>query len=162
MAKLTILGIGNILMRDEGIGVRILEPLRAARPWPAGVEFIDGGVGGLNLLTVIEAAEAMVVLDAAEMNLPAGEVRVISPEQVARECSQGRLSLHEAPFVETLRLCEQFSRRPGVVRILAVQPGAVEYGRELSQALSARLDGIVQAAAELVADTWRQVNESAV
>ena len=53
MAKLTVLGIGNLLMRDDGVGVRLLEAVRNARAWLTDVEFIDGGAGGLNLLGVI-------------------------------------------------------------------------------------------------------------
>ena len=83
MAELTVLGIGNILMRDEGVGVRLLDAVQKKRTWPASVEFVDGGAGGLALLNVIESAKRMVVFDAAEMNLPPGEYRVITPAQAA-------------------------------------------------------------------------------
>ena len=152
MAKLTVLGIGNVLMCDEGVGVRLLEAVQEARDWPDNVEFIDGGAGGLNLLNVIESAECMVVFDAAEMNLPAGEFRVIRPDQLADEDAAHRLSMHDAPFLETLKLCEEFSRRPGKIVILAVQPKKVDYGRELSEQLRAAFDKLVRAAVELVAE----------
>jgi len=150
MAKLTVLGVGNILMRDEGIGVRVLERVQRARSWPADVEFIDGGAGGLNLLTVIERAERLVVFDAAEMHLKPGEFRVVLPEQVADESAGGRLSLHQMPFIETLGLCRQFSRAPGFVRILAIQPRTVEYGRELSEEIGKALPDLVKAGEELI------------
>jgi hydrogenase maturation protease len=150
MTKLTVLGIGNILMRDEGVGVRLMEAVRDACTWPRNVEFIDGGVGGLNLLNIIEETERLIVFDAADMGLPAGQARVIAPEQVMDEDAAGRLSMHEVPFIETLRLCEQFSRRPPTT-ILAIQPATIEHGRELSEQILAAFDGLKRQAIVLVA-----------
>jgi hydrogenase maturation protease len=155
MASLTVLGIGNILMRDEGVGVRLMERVRDARPWPADVEFIDGGAGGLNLLNIIEEAGRLVVFDAADMNLPPGEARAIAPEQVMDEDAAGRMSMHEVPFIETLRLCEQFSRRPPTT-ILAIQPAIVARGRELSEPIQAAMENLTRQAIELVEAALRQ------
>ena len=150
MAKLTVLGIGSTIMRDEGIGVRVLERVRDSRQWPEDVEFIDGGAGGLGLLNVIEEARRLAVFDAADMGLAPGEWREISPAQIRDEQDDGRLSLHEAPFIETLKLCEQFLSAPGDVRILAIQPKEVEYGLEMSPELAAAVDELARAGAELV------------
>ena len=109
MAALTVLGVGNVLMQDEGVGVRVMEALRDSRAWPAGVEFIDGGAGGLGLLNVIEQAEAMLIIDAAEMGLPPGEHRLVTLAQLAGDDPAGRVSMHDVPLTETLRLCQQFS-----------------------------------------------------
>ena len=149
MARLTVLGIGNVLMQDEGVGVRLLEAVQRAG-WPDDVEFVDGGVGGLNLLLVIERAERMIVFDAANMGLAAGEFRIVRPEQVVQEDASGRLSLHDMPFIETLKLCEQFSRRPGDITILAIQPKVVDYGLPLSSEIIAAMPKLTAAATELV------------
>ncbi|MFB3890893.1 MAG: hydrogenase maturation protease [Phycisphaerae bacterium] len=146
---LTVLGIGNVLMRDEGIGVAVLERVRDSRSWPAEVEFIDGGAGGLNLLTVIERASRLIVFDAADMGLLAGEFRVITPEQVVADTA-GRVSLHDMPFIETLKLCEQFSTCPGEVTIMAIQPAGVDYGRELSEELKKAMPALVAAGRKMV------------
>jgi hydrogenase maturation protease len=146
---LTVLGIGNILMRDEGVGVRIMAQVRDSRAWPVEVEFIDGGAGGLNLLTVIERAKSLIVFDAADMGLAAGDFRVITPDQVTSDTA-GRLSLHDMPFIETLKLCEQFSTCPGDVTIMAIQPAVVDYGRELSEELKRAMPGLVAAGRKMV------------
>jgi hydrogenase maturation protease len=150
MARLTVLGIGNILMRDEGVGVRVMEAVRDARDWPDDVEFIDGGAGGMNLLNVIEAAERLVVFDAAEMKLAPGEWRVVTPGDLCDLPAEHRASMHDVPFIETLTLAGRFFHRPEDVRILAIQPKAVDYGRELTDDLAAVLPTIAAAGVRLV------------
>ncbi len=157
MAKLTVLGIGNILMRDEGIGVRLSEAVMVAHDWPSEIEFIDGGAGGLNLLNFIEQAQAMLVFDAADMNLPAGEYRIIEPDQIVDDTPTHRISLHDEPFIETLKLCEQFTRRPDFVKIFAVQPKDIDFGREFSDEMQAAFDGLLAAGIEFVKDCAKHV-----
>jgi len=158
MARLTVLGIGNILMQDDGVGVRVMEAVRDARPWPEDVEFIDGGAGGLGLLNVIESARCLVVFDAAEMNLPPGEYRIIHPRETAGQTPTHRLSLHDVPFIETLRLCETFARAPEQVVLLAIQPGVVDFGREMTPPLNAALPALTQAGTRLLAETLERLS----
>ncbi len=150
MAKLTVLGIGNILMSDEGVGVRLLDAVRDSRQWGDAVEFIDGGAGGLGLLNIIEQAERLVVFDAADMGLQPGEFRVISPSQVSDDTPANRISMHDVPVTETLELCRQFLHAPDDVRIFAVQPQTVDFGRRLSEPILAAFDKLVSAATEIV------------
>ena len=150
MAQLTVLGVGNILMRDEGLGVRMVEAVAAGRDWPDTIEFVDGGAGGLSLLDIIDSAERLVVFDAAQMHLAPGECRVIRPDEVTAD-ADGRISMHDLSFMETLNLCGKFFPRPPTV-ILAVQPGSVDMGRQLSAPLAKAFDGLVQVGIELVAE----------
>lgn len=152
MAALTVLGIGNILMRDEAVGVRLMEAVQAARPWPAEVEFIDGGAGGLNLINVIEDAQRMIVFDAAEMGLAPGEFRIVPPTMLAEEMDlEHRVSMHDMPFTETLRLVGRFFRRPSEVTLLAIEPKVVDFGRQMSPELTAAMPRLLEAGVALVA-----------
>jgi len=155
MAKVTVLGIGNILMGDEGVGVRLLESVQNARDWPSDVEFVDGGVGGLSLLSVIERAERLVVFDAADMGLEPGAARVILPEQVDIEADAGRMSLHQLPFAETLELCRQHLKAPADVRILAIQVDSVDEGLTLSPPIQASFTSLRRQAIELIEQNLR-------
>ena len=96
------------------------------------------------------------VLDAAEMNLRAGEHLLVRPEQLADEQLEHRVSMHDVPFMETLKLCERFGESPEFVRILVVQPGNIEFGRELSEDVTARFDELLTATVELVEETARE------
>lgn len=142
--KLTVLGIGNILMRDDGVGVRLMEALRDSQDWGDRVEFVDGGASGLGLMTIIESAHRLLVLDAADMGLAPGSWREIAPEQVSAS-GEGRVSLHDAPFIETWQLCKQFFTAPAAT-IFAIQAADVEYGREMTPALKAALPHLLRAA----------------
>jgi hydrogenase maturation protease len=139
-------------MQDEGIGVRVMEGLRDSRLWPAHVEFIDGGVGGLGLMNIIESAARLLVIDAAQMGLHAGEFRFVTPEQLAEDGDRHQLSLHDMPFGQTLDLCRQFLRAPSDVRIMAIQPGVASHGTSLSPTLSGAMGKLVQAASGALAE----------
>ncbi|RPI63198.1 MAG: hydrogenase maturation protease [Planctomycetaceae bacterium] len=154
MASLAVLGLGNILMSDEGVGVRLMEAVRDCRVWPDDVEFIDGGAGGLGLLDIIEQAGRLVVFDAADMRLPAGEFRIITPEQLADE-SAG-MSMHDMPFVQTLALCRQFTRCPSNVKILAVQPADISPCRQLSTTIRKAFDSLIHAGEKLVQSMYTE------
>ena len=149
-AKLTVLGIGNVLMGDEGVGVRLLEAVRDGREWPEDIEFIDGGAGGMGLLNVLEEAERLVVFDAAEMGLPPGEHRVIVPAQLHDESTEHRASMHDVPFTETLDLCARFFHAPETVKVLAVQPKTVDLGSAMTEDVKSAFDLLVRAGTELV------------
>jgi hydrogenase maturation protease len=150
MAEVTVLGIGNTLMRDDGVGVRLMEAVRDSRPWADSVEFIDGGAGGLGLLSVIESARGLAVFDCVELGLLPGRHRIIDDEQIASEPPEHRLSLHDLSFLETLRLSRLESPGPEKVAILAIQPGAIDFGRELSAEVQAAFAGLVEAGISLV------------
>ena len=140
--RLTVLGLGNELMGDDGIGIRVVRALRE-QVLPDDVELIDAGVGGLNLLNAIEQAEAILAIDAAEMNLPPGSYRWVSPEQL-RDSQGPFLSLHDTSFAETLWLAERFFNRPPTT-ILAIQPDKVERRMGISPLLAEKLPELVHA-----------------
>jgi hydrogenase maturation protease len=140
--RLTVLGVGNELMGDDGIGIRVVRALRE-QVLPDDVELIDAGVGGLNLLNVIERAEAILAIDAAEMNMPPGSYRWVSPEQL-RDSQGPFLSLHDTSFAETLWLTERFFARPPTT-IFAIQPASVEPRLGLSPPLAEKLPELVHA-----------------
>lgn len=152
MPRLTVLGIGNMLMSDDGLGPRLLEGVSQRRDWGDEVEFIDGGAGGLNLLNVIESADRMVVFDVAEMGLSPGEHRVVTPEQLADDTPEERISMHDVPFIETLKLCGRFYHSPETVTLLVVQPKVTDFGRGLSNELAQKFDSLLEVAEQLVAD----------
>jgi hydrogenase maturation protease len=77
--KILILGLGNVLMGDEGIGVKAIEYLKD-KPLPSNVELLDGGTGGFHLLSLFEEYPVMIMIDATISTNLAGEVKHIRPK----------------------------------------------------------------------------------
>ena len=77
-AGTVILGIGNLLMGDEGVGVHAIERLRA-RAWPDDVVLVDGGTGGFHLLGWLQVAPRVIMIDATADGQPAGTVSLLRP-----------------------------------------------------------------------------------
>ena len=140
--KLLILGVGNPMMRDDGFGTVVVREL-LEEPLPEGVEAIDGGTAGIGLVGIIEEADRVVVLDAADMGKPAGTVVEFGPEEVRSKAAQQQLSLHQSDLLGTLRLMSELGACPPVT-IIAVQPAAVGYGEGLSDEVKRTLPDVLR------------------
>ena len=76
--KTLVLGVGNLLLKDEGVGIHVVRALEKA-PLPAGVDVLDGGTGGLHFLHWLDAYERIILIDATLDDRPAGSVRLVRP-----------------------------------------------------------------------------------
>jgi hydrogenase maturation protease len=90
--KILILGLGNILLQDEGIGVHALKKMTTMK-WPEHVNLLDGGTGGFVLLSLFQDYQTMIIIDAALTNDPPGTVNTIQPK-FAKDFPKS-LSTHE-------------------------------------------------------------------
>ncbi len=141
MAKsVVVLGLGNPLMADEGIGVYLIERLReSASAYPA-VDFIDAGTGGLSILYLIEGRRKAIVIDCAFMDEPPGTIRRFTPDQVQSTKVLAHQSLHEADLMQIIALAGELGQAPGAIVIFGIQPQRVEPGLGLSRTLTERID----------------------
>ena len=136
-----VLGIGNILLRDEGVGVRAIEALRR-HALPAGVELCDGGTAGLALADVLAGRRKVIVIDAMQAGLPPGTIRRLTPADLLPPSAAG-VSVHEAGLVEALHSAHLLGETPEDVVIIGVQPGDVSPGLELTAAVAAALPQVI-------------------
>lgn len=157
--RITILGLGNTLFSDEGVGVHALPLLREALRDTPGIEFIDGGTDGIRLLVPVEAAEALIVVDAVDAKRPPGTVLVLDVEDIPAVMTP-KLSVHQVAFSEILFLTKLRGTTPRRLKMIGVQPETLELGLTLSDVVRARLDDVV-AAAKRIVDDWMNEDESA-
>lgn len=143
MKPVLVLGIGNILLRDEGIGVRVVEAMRSM-PLPADVELVDGGTGGADLLDLIADRKKIIVIDAMNSGDAAGSIRRLAPDDLARH-DRPALSLHEFGLLETLRMARHMGCAPREVVVIGVRPETIDSGLELSAPVAAAIPRIIQA-----------------
>jgi hydrogenase maturation protease len=137
-----VLGLGNILLRDEGVGVRVVQAMEGLE-LPPDVELFDGATAGLDLLDVLADRRKVIAIDAIDGDSPPGVVLRLSPEDLLPQPGQ-RVSLHEIGFLETLAAAEQLGITPQNVVIFGVKPCDVSYGLDLSPKIARLLPGIVE------------------
>ena len=130
-----VLGLGNPLMADEGIGVHLLGRLaRRADQYPE-VEFVDAGTGGMSVLHLIEGRTKAIFIDCAFMGQEPGTLRRFTPEQVRTTKVLAHQSLHEADLLRLLALAEALGQGPEDVIIFGIEPQVVEPRQGISSAL---------------------------
>lgn len=128
-ARTAVIGIGNPMMSDDGIGPRVVsefeDPVR-------GVDLIDMGTGGMQLVHVLAVYDSVVIVDSAEMGLSHGEFRLFSPDEVVSLKKTRAYSLHDWDLLRSIEISRELGEAPQSIRILAVQPASVDMGHGLS------------------------------
>lgn len=140
--RVVVLGVGNILLSDEGVGVRAIEALREGYLLPEGVEVIDGGTSGMELLEDLSRADLLVVADAVNAGLPPASILRIAGEDVP-VFFRAKLSPHQVGLSDVLADLEFMGEPPCETVIIGVQPLSLETSMELSPAVAERLPEVV-------------------
>ena len=148
--EVVVLGLGNLLRRDEGLGVCALERLDRRYAPPPGVRFVDGGVLGLELLAYVERTRRLLVLDATLTGGQPGDLLRLEDDQAPAYFGM-RSSSHEIGLPDLLAVARLQGHSPESVVILGMQPEIIELGWDLSAAVSSHLDDLVAAAVEQLA-----------
>ncbi len=128
-----ILGLGNLLLSDEGVGVHAVNALGRRFQMPEGVETLDGGTSGMDLLDAIAGRDHLIVCDAIRSDERPGSVQRIDGESIAAFFAT-RISPHQLGLSEVLANLELLGERPGHVTIIGVVPADLSLGTELSAA----------------------------
>jgi hydrogenase maturation protease len=145
-AQIVVLGLGNLLRRDEGLGIRAMERLRVCYTLPDAVRLVDGGTLGLELLSYLEGAECVLILDAALTDGLPGTLLRVAGDQVPAFFGM-RTSPHEIALADLLAVTKLRGTEPRELVVWGMQPAAVEPGWELSEPVVTHLDALVDAAA---------------
>ncbi len=136
--RILVLGVGNILLRDEGIGVRVVEKLEAEYTFSPNVELMDGGTLGLRLLDPISNADYLIVVDAVQNNGAPGTLYRLPVSELEKRL-KFKNSLHQLDMVEALAYSEILGNRPEAI-IIGVEPADISpWGLELTETVRARL-----------------------
>jgi hydrogenase maturation protease len=140
-----VIGLGNPLMGDDGLGLAALARLAADWVLPPEVQAIDGGTWGLNLLPLIERADQVLFLDAVDAGKAPGDAVELSGAELPALLGL-KLSTHQIELREVLALARLRGTLPPVMACLGLQPASVELRDGLSPTLEAGLDRLVAAA----------------
>ncbi|NIN63370.1 MAG: hydrogenase maturation protease [Anaerolineae bacterium] len=138
-----ILGLGNPLLGDEGIGVRVVEELKGLE-LPNGVAVVEGGTAGLGLIGLMEGYRRVIIVDAADMGHPPGRVVRFTPLEAQLKTVEAPLSLHQIGLGEVLALAEALEVAPAELVIIGIQPSRVEVGAGLSPEVEGAIPQIIR------------------
>jgi len=146
--NILILGLGNVLLRDEGVGVRMVERLAERYELPSGVEVLDGGTSGMDLIHTIADRDVLVVCDAVRSNKRPGTVLRITGEDLPT-FFRTRLSPHQLGLSDVLAALKLLGQAPPSVILIGVVPQDLDLGTELSPRIETALE---EALAQLMAE----------
>jgi hydrogenase maturation protease len=139
--RTVILGVGNLLLSDEGVGVQVARRLEETA-LPAGVTAIDAGTLPIEALGSIENIEKLIIVDAVQAGGPPGAIYRLPVAAVGQ--TQARVSLHELPLAMALNYWIASGLPEDRIVIIGVQPASLEWGTDLSPAVAEQLEKIIE------------------
>jgi len=139
--SILVLGIGNILLRDEGVGVRVVERLQQM-DLPASVEVVDGGTAGADLLDVIAERQKVIVVDAVDADAEPAAILRFTGDELARSDTPD-ISMHDLGIAETLAMTKMLGCAPKKVVFFGVKPADLSPGLELSKPIADAMEKII-------------------
>lgn len=140
--KVTILGIGNLLLSDEGVGVHVANEMAKLR-LPPEVSVVDGGTDGFRLLNVITEADRLIVVDAIKGGGIAGSIYRFNLEDIPSCPEEFKTSVHQVGILEVLHLSTLLGKTPQTI-IIGIEPKSLEIGMDLTPEVSEKMPRIIE------------------
>ena len=126
-AKVKVIGVGNILLRDEGVGVRVIDYIKEKRQLPREIEIVDGGTGGMRLIPLIKDADYLIIIDAVKGGGRPGDIYKFTIDDLPLRIKQ-KTSLHEVGLQEIFSLLHLLKEKRPETVIIGVEPKEIAYG----------------------------------
>lgn len=152
MSTAVILGIGNVLLSDDGAGVHAARLLAGALGDRTDVEVVDAGTLSFTLAPRLSGVRRLIVLDAARLGAHAGTVRCFFGEQIDALLTRARPSVHELGLRDLLGIARLTGTLPGERALIAIEPHCLDWGTEPSRAVAAALEAAMHMACALLED----------
>ncbi len=141
--KTGILGVGNLLLGDEGFGVHVINRLQESYRFPASVELLDGGTAGIMLSPFIEDKDMLFVIDVVSLDADPGSIHLFGHEDVCTGNIQTRMSPHQVGLLEIIDLCRLREKAPQRIEMITVVPADLSTRIGLSRPLVRAVDRVI-------------------
>jgi hydrogenase maturation protease len=142
-SSILVLGLGNILLSDEGIGVHAASALKKRYSFaPEVVEVIDGGTMGLDLLPLFEGKDKIIIIDAVDFGKEPGYISIISNDAIP-SALKTKLSVHHIGLSDVLYAAKFMGVMPSDVCLIGVQPGSLDVSLDMTDEIQGKLDELV-------------------
>jgi hydrogenase maturation protease len=144
-----VVGLGNPLMADEGIGVAVIEELSklaVAGQLPSEtIEYYDGGCGGMYLLHSIAERQKAILIDCCLMGAEPGTLKRFTPDDVNSVKQMAHLSLHEVDILKVIELAKQIGQCPDEIVIFGIEPVKIEPQMHLNDSIGEKIPDYIDA-----------------
>ncbi len=141
---IVVLGLGNPLMSDEGIGGFLIDKLLESKDSYPNVDFIDAGTSGMAILGLIAERKKAIIIDCAYMGKKPGTMAKFEPKEVQSVKKLLHYSLHEADILQIIALARQLDQCPDEIVIFGIEPEKIEFGEGLSLALQNKTNEYIE------------------
>jgi hydrogenase maturation protease len=141
--KITLLGLGSILMRDDGVGVHAVKAVQERYDAPPELDIVDGGTAGLDLLPFIEGRDRVLFVDAVDFGKEPGFIGELVNDDIPAFFSKDKGSLHHIGLTDVLATALLLNILPAEISLIGIQPQGIELGLELTLVLQEKLDVLV-------------------
>jgi hydrogenase maturation protease len=142
--RIVVLGVGNILLKDEGVGVRVIERIQNEYTFPDNVKIVDGGTQGLWLLSTLQESDRLVVVDAVLGGGAPGTIYRLEKKDLPQGLRM-KQSAHDSDLVEALNLCGLLDAGPKSVVVIGIQPADITpYGVELTPQIASKVEELME------------------
>ncbi|MEO2065352.1 MAG: HyaD/HybD family hydrogenase maturation endopeptidase [Desulfurobacteriaceae bacterium] len=152
MEKIGLMGVGNVLLKDEGFGVKLLYILKAKYEFPENVILIDGGTAGIFLSPEIDYLDKLLIIDVVKAEGKPGEIKVYNKEDFFIDRLPLKLSPHQLGLQEVLLLNEIKGTCPKEIKLIGIIPKSVETGTELTPELEEKLAEVEKMVINVLSD----------
>lgn len=153
--KIVILGVGNLLLKDEGVGIHVIRALKdAPLPTDVDLELIDGGTSP-NVFYLLEGADKLIIIDAVAGGSDPGSIYRFRANDIAVEAKH-ILSIHQIGLLEGLKMMEHMEGKRKDVVIIGVEPKEMGWGLELSSDLQQKIPQIVEVVLQGITEEARK------
>ncbi|MDX9714589.1 MAG: HyaD/HybD family hydrogenase maturation endopeptidase [Dissulfurispiraceae bacterium] len=147
--KVSVIGLGNILMMDEGIGVMIAKKLGQRIKCDPEVEFFDGGTKGLELMPYIEGREKILVIDAVDFGRDPGYIGVLRNDEIPAAL-QSKMSVHNIGLADIMFVLKLSGIQPSEICLLGIQPKKIELGLEPTEEINSKIPQLIEYAVDIL------------
>ncbi|MCX8031675.1 MAG: HyaD/HybD family hydrogenase maturation endopeptidase [Thermodesulfovibrionales bacterium] len=137
-----LIGLGNILLKDEGVGVHAINKIRKEYSFTPHVEIIDGGTLGLDLLPYFEKYSKILIVDAANLNESPGTIKVFNINELSKLICK-KFSVHHIGLPDIITACKLLNLHHEEIKLIGIQPYSIESGLELSPLISNKINLLI-------------------
>lgn len=152
MADISVVGIGNIIMQDEGFGVRCAEYLQKITDYPDFVQIIDGGTLGMDLMPYIAGTKKLLLIDAIDVEGNVGDFYQFTGDEL-NAYFKNKITIHDVGVNDMLAVLKLTDNPIEEVIVMGIKPEIVSMGLDMTEKVAEKVPEVAQKAKELV-DKW--------